>query len=437
MRKILAVAAAEYRQVVLTKSFLISLLFPILIYGGLFVASVFFGDKTDLRDRTLVIADATGLLMPELEEANRLRNRSEDVVKDGKQVGPRFILEAYTGTHSVGSKELLADLSERVRSGEAFAFAIIGAGYIRPEGGQDDFLHYYSDSPTFSRLPDWLNRTVRETVEAFRLSAAGLDPREISLLMSHNRMERFGLAEMDADGNLLEPEKDNQLAAFLVPFALVILLFISVQMTTPVLLNSVIEEKMARIAEVLLSCLTPMQLLWGKLIGGVGVGLTFSAVYISSFSLTLRYFERAQWVPDGTFLWFFLFLLMGMLAFGSLFAGVSSACQDLKDTQNFAGVIVLLLLAPMMLSLVIIESPDSAFATVVSLLPPFSVMAMMARIAIPPGPPEWQVFLSFLLCALFTLVTVWAASRIFRIGILSQGKAPTWRELIRWIFMRG
>ena len=437
MRKILAVAAGEYRQVVLTKSFLISLLFPVIIYGGLFFASAMFGDKTDLKDRTLVVVDATGVLMPDILEANQKRNRSEDVVEGGKQVGPRFVIQPYAGNHPAESRELLAELSQRVRDKVAFAFAVIGADFISVDGGDQDFIHYYSDSPTFSRLPDWLNRTVRESVEQRRLTAAGLDPKEISRLMSHNRLERFGLAEFDAAGNLMDPEKENELAAFLVPFGLIMLLFISVQMTTPVLLNSVIEEKMARIAEVLLSSLTPMQLLWGKLIGGVAVGLTFSAVYITSFSLSLRYFEKVQWVQEGTFFWFFVFLLMGMLAFGALFAGVSSACQDLKDSQNFAGVIVLLLLAPMMLSLVIIESPDTTFATIISLLPPFSVMAMLARIAIPPGPPEWQIFLSLILSALFTVAAVWAASRIFRIGILSQGKAPTWRELIRWIFQRG
>jgi ABC-2 type transport system permease protein len=187
---------------------------------------------------------------------------------------------------------------------------------------------------------------------------------------------------------------------------------------------------------VLLSSLTPFQLLTGKLVAGVGVGLTFSAVYIFSLSLSLRYFERMDWVPPGTYFWFFLFLLTGMLAFGSLFAGVSSACQDLKDSQNFAGTIVLMLVVPMMLSLITIENPEGPFAVALSLIPPFSIMTMMTRIAVPPGPPEWQIFLSLGLNLAFTFVVVWASSRIFRIGILSQGKAPTWKELLRWVFQR-
>lgn len=437
MRKILAVAKSEYMQVVLTKSFLLSLLFPLLIYGGMFGASILFGDKADLRDRTLVVADRSGLLTERLIEANEERNRSDAVEKDGKQVGPRFILEPYAGAHLESTQDLLIELSDRVRSGAAFAFAIIGADYVDVEGGDDDRLHYYSDSPTFTRLPDWLARTTRELVEEIRFREAGYDQREINLLTSHNRLERFSLAEVDEEGNLVDPKEENRLAAVFIPFGLVMLIFVSIQMTTPVLLNSVIEEKMQRIAEVLLSSVTPFQLLFGKLIAGVGAGLSFSAVYILSLALILRFFEKLEWVPQGTFVWFFIFLLMGMLAFGSLFAGVSSGCQDLKDSQNFAGTIVLLLLVPMMLSLVAVESPDGPLAVTLSLVPPFSILAMVTRIAIPPGPPEWQVYLSLGLNIVFTFIVVWASSRIFRIGILSQGKTPSWRELLRWIFQRG
>lgn len=437
MRKIIAVAYNEYRQVVLTKSFLISLLFPIIIYGGMFVMSALFGDKTDLRDRKLVVADYTGALYDQLVEENEDRNRSDAVMNNGRQTGPKFVIESYGELDGVDQKTLLVELSDRVRSDEIFAFGIIGKDYLSIEGGDDDYLHYYSDSPTFDRLPNWLSRTTKELVEDLRFDGSGLDRREINRLTSHNQLERYNLAEMDAEGNIVEPEEENRLAAFLIPFGLVMLIFFSIQMTTPTLLNSVIEEKMQRIAEVLLSSLTPFKLLMGKLLAGVSVGMTFSAVYMFSLFLTLRYFEKMQWVQDGTFFWFFLFTLVGMLAYGALFAGISAACQDLKDTQNFMAPIIILLIIPMILSVVTIESPDGPLATTVSMIPPLSVMAMMMRVAIPPGPPDWQVVLSLVLNLVFTGLVLWASSRIFRIGILSQGKTPSWKELIRWIFQRG
>ncbi|MEX0322574.1 MAG: ABC transporter permease [Puniceicoccaceae bacterium] len=437
MRKIFAVAFNEYRQVVLTKSFLISLLFPILIYGGMFVMSALFGDKTDLRDRKLVVADYTGVVLERLVEENEERNRGDAVMRDGKQTGPRFVVESYGDLEGVEQKTLLVELSDKVRSDEIFAFSIIGGDYLSIEGGDDDYLHYYSDSPTFDRLPSWLSRTTKDIVEDLRFDGSGFDRREINRLTSHNQLERYNLAELDAKGDIVEPEEENRIAAFLIPFGLVMLIFFSIQMTTPILLNSVIEEKMQRIAEVLLSSLTPFKLLVGKLLAGVSVGLTFSAVYMFSLFLTLRYLEKMQWVQEGTFFWFFIFILVGMLTFGSLFAGVSAACQDLKDSQNFLAPIIILLIIPMVLSIVTIESPDGPLATTFSMIPPFSVMAMMMRIAVPPGPPDWQIVLSLFLNLVFTAIVLWASSRIFRIGILSQGKTPSWKELVRWIFQRG
>ena len=115
MRKILAVATSEYRQVVLTKSFLLSLLFPFIIYGGVFVVGALIGDQTDLRDRILVVADRTGEITGRLREENEQRNRSESVMRDGKQVGPRFVIESYDGEHLRETKQLLIELSEKVR----------------------------------------------------------------------------------------------------------------------------------------------------------------------------------------------------------------------------------------------------------------------------------------------------------------------------------
>lgn len=437
MRKVIAVAMTEYRQVVFTKSFLFSLLIPLLAYGGMFAAQIFLGGQTDLRDRELVVADRTGRLVAALVEANEERNRSDAVWRDGKQVSPEFIITDYGEKPLPGDREILVELSDRVREGEIFAFCLIGEDYPAVEGGENDYLKYYSESPTFSRLPDWLEDRVQEIVEAERFAEAGLDRRAINPLTSHHSLESYNLAEVDESGNLIEPEEQNRLAAFLIPLGLVMLMFVSIQMTTPTLLNSVIEEKMQRIAEVLLASVSTFQLLAGKLLAGVSVGLTFSIVYLLSLAGALGYFEKAEWVPAGTYLWFVLFLVTGLLVFGSLFAGVSAACQDLKDSQNFAGTIVLFLLIPMMLSIVAVESPDGPLAVILSMVPPFSVMGMMVRLAVPPGPPVSMVMLSLVLNLLFALVVVWASGRIFRIGILAQGKTPGWRELLRWLFQRG
>lgn len=436
MRKLIAVAISEYRQVVLTKSFLFSLLLPLIIYGAMFFFGYFFGDKMDLKDRRVGVVDNSGILYEHLEASARERNRGDSVYEKGKQVKPRFLVEQIDGSGK-SRRELLIELSDRVRKGSLFAFAFIGEDYADIEGGDADYVEYFSNSPTFNQLPDWLYSTLTEEVERLRFGEAGMDFRRVQQMTSHNSLDRYKLANLDEEGNLIDPEEENRIAAVLIPIGIMMIIFFAIQMTTPILLNSVIEEKMQRIAEVLLSSVSPFQLMSGKLIGGVAVGLTFSAVYMGTLALSLSYFESAGWVAPGTYFWFFIFLILGMLAFGSLFAGLSSACQDLKDSQNFAGSVVILLVIPLVLSMVVIESPDGPFAQVLSMIPPFSIFIMMLRVSIPPGPETWEVVLSAGLTLLFAIATIWLASRIFRIGILSQGKTPTLRELFRWILSRG
>lgn len=436
MKKIFAVAVNEYRQVVFTYSFLISLLLPLAIYGGMFAFGYFFGDRTDLRDRPIVVIDRTEKLFDGIVAANRERDRSSEVMRNNRQVGPRWIIQSYPGTSLPDNRDLLIELSDQVRTGELFAFAIIGPDTLDPAGSDQNYLRYFSDSPTFDRLPNWLERTVRNLVEEHRFEQAGINRREINILLSHSAIERFNLAMVDADGNIVDPREDNRLAVFVLPLGLLFLIFMSIQMTSPILLNSVIEEKMQRIAEVLLACVSPFQLLTGKLLAGVGVGLTFSATYLISLVLTLRYFEKMEWIQPGIFLYFFIFLILGMLTFGSLYAGFSSACQDLKDSQNFIGPLIMLLVIPLLLAMVAIESPDGPLSVAISLIPPFSVLGMMLRVAIPPGPPDWQIWLSIFLNCAFAFFAIWLSARIFRIGILAQGKTPTVRELLRWVLQR-
>ncbi|MFP4541909.1 MAG: ABC transporter permease [Opitutales bacterium] len=433
MSKTLTVAWNEYRHIVFTKSFLIGLVFPVLLYGGMVLIIAFVGGTTDLRERRLLVVDQTGELFPVLEREMETYNRSSKVFSDtGKQTGPMFAVEAVEqGERSL--EDLEVELSDRVRKDDqAFAFGIIGADYLDVEGGTGDFLSYYSNSPTFAALPNWFERTVQEEVEARRFAAAGLDPREVNRAISHAGIDRYNLAERTADGEVVKPKEENELFSVLVPFVAIMMLFFGVQMVTPVLLNSVIEEKMQRIAEVLISSVTPGQLLGGKLLAGAGIGLTFSGAYSLTGLLALVQFGREDYLPVSFVPYFFIFLLLSLLAFGALFGGISAACSDLKDSQNMAGVVIMLLVIPMVMGMALVGSPESGLARVLSFIPPFSASVMTLRLAIPPGPDAWEPLLAVVLNLAFALFAVFASARVFRIGILAQGKSPSWRELLRW-----
>ena len=132
-------------------------------------------------------------------------------------------------------------------------------------------IRYYSDHPSYTALPQWLRTTIGRVVELVRFQRAGVDPALVSRLTAPVRVDQLGLVARDASGRPAAAQAGGPGARAGVPFAFLILMFITIMSSAPQLLNSVIEEKMSRISEVLIGSVTPFQLMMGKLLGGAGV----------------------------------------------------------------------------------------------------------------------------------------------------------------------
>jgi ABC-type Na+ efflux pump permease subunit len=217
---------------------------------------------------------------------------------------------------------------------------------------------------------------------------------------------------------------------------MMILLF-SVMSGAPQLLNSVIEEKMSRISEVLIGSVTPFQLMMGKLAGGAAASLLLSAIYIAGGLAIAQYWGGyASAVTPAIVAWFVLFLLMALFIFGSLFVAIGAACNDLKDSQNMMTPVMLLVMLPMFTAGSVLRAPDGTLALVLSMIPTAAPFLMLLRIALQPGPPLWQILISVGVMVATVVVVVWAAGKIFRTGLLMQGKSATIPEMLRWVKLR-
>jgi ABC-2 type transport system permease protein len=192
------------------------------------------------------------------------------------------------------------------------------------------------------------------------------------------------------------------------------------------------EEKTHRIAEVMLSSVTPFQLMMGKLLGGVAVALTGSAVYVLGSIVTLRSINLAAFIPYHVLPWFFAYLILAIFLFGALFAAVGSACSDPKDAQSLQLPAMLPLILPMFLLGPLLKEPHSPIATALSLFPPFTPTLMLLRLSTPASVPAWQPWAGLVGVALLGILSVWAGGRVFRVGILMQGKPPKLTDLVRW-----
>ena len=274
---------------------------------------------------------------------------------------------------------------------------------------------------------------MNEEVKKTRIAELNLSPESVAALSAQTGVRQFGLVEKDADGSLSDAKEENRVMTFAVPFAGIMLMFMMVMSVAPAMLNNVLEEKMQKISEFLVSSITPFQLMFGKLVGSVAVGMTLSTVYLGAAYAMAWHFGFANDVPTSLYAWFVFYLLIALIIFGSVFSAIGAACSEIKDAQSLMTPVMLMLIIPMMCLGPVLTSPNSTFARVISLIPPATPMLMFVRIAIPPGPPLWEIVLGTVLAVLFAVCCVWAAGKIFRVGVLSQGQPPTMVGLVKWL----
>ena len=424
MRKSLIVAQSEFGTLVRSKAFLIGIILLPVVMGGSFLLARMTRDATDDRERRFAIVDPTGVLGRAVAETVKAMNTF-----DGEERTALIPVEvASTGR---GIEDLRVELSEKVRRQELFAFVEIPEGILDPQSGQQ--VRYYSNHPSYTLLPRRIRQATSRVVEYVRFQRAGVDPQLVAKLTVPLRVEELGLVDRDKSGQVRSAQRVDVIRSQGVPFAFLMLMFITLMSSAPQLLNSVIEEKMSRIAEVLIGSVSPFELMMGKLAGGAAVCALLAFIYVGGALGMASYWGFRDAVAPGQLAWFAFFLLMAVVLFGSVFIAVGAACTDLKDSQNLMTPVMLLLMLPMITAGSVLRAPDGMLSTVLSLVPTATPFLMMVRISIPPGPPAWQVALSAVLVLATVAFFVWAAGRIFRTGLLMQGKSASLAEIVRWV----
>jgi ABC-2 type transport system permease protein len=385
-------------------------------------------DQVDATDRTVAVIDETGVLFDPLlraAQAHNLKSGSGD-----KRTGSHIIL-VRAGSTGPSTDELTVALSARVKAKELFGFIDLPAD-ILGVGGKTS-IRLYAQTTSTNELTDWLETTVNDEIARRRFTQAGVDQALVEKLTTRADVSTFGLVERGADGAVVPAREVDDLSRFGVPMFVLVLMFMSVMTGAMHLLSAVIEEKMSKISEVLLGAVTPVQLLAGKLTGVVGVSMLLTLVYLAGGVYALVSFGRPDLIDPLMIGWFLVFMVCGALMFGSIFLAIGSACSDLKDSQGMVQPATMLVLLAYLGSFMVMRAPESGLALGLSLFPTMAPFAMMLRIVMPPGPPLWQILLSLGILIAATATIVWAAGRIFRVGLLMQGKAPTFPELWKWI----
>jgi ABC-2 type transport system permease protein len=434
--KTMVVAKSEFLTAVRSKGFIIGVLMMPIAMAISFLVQGLSEKHADVSDRVFAIVDPKGVFADALTLA---ADKWNGTIDDAKPEARRRAKYVPTRVDVAGrsTDEVRLDLSDKIRKGELFAFVEIpedALGDSRPNApGGGPKIVYYSDKPTEEDLRYWIAKIVNTTILGVRLKAAGIEQSQYDRLAKELDSEHRGLTSRTLTGEIKAAAAVDRLKTYFIPLILMFLLWMVVMSAVPQLLSTAIEEKMIRVSEVILGSVTPFELMMGKLIASTGISAVLAFLYLTGGVIFAVHSGRGDAIPVGLLPYFVLFLLLAVFFFGSVFIAIGAACSEIKDAQGLMAPAMIILMLPMFVWLPVLKQPNSTLAVVSSLFPPATPMLMLLRLAAHPPPPLWQVLLGIVLTSATTIGMVWAAGRIFRIGILSQGKTPGIRELIRWV----
>jgi len=426
--KVRVLVKREYVSRIKTKGFWLSTLLVPLLFASLAILPALVMSRTTTQ-HTLVVVDTTGRLAPALAE--RLGSaEGESAQSELGQV--RFDLSVEQPARPGAERERQrAELDRRVLAEEIDSWLWIG-----DEGLAEDRVEYHAESVSNFLTQEVLEDALSRELQRLRLTDAGIDPDRVAELTRSVDLDTVKVTEA---GSRAEMGAAGVILAYVLFFLLYMIIIIYGQQV----MNGVLEEKTSRAVEVLISSVTPFELMMGKLTGICLVGLTQLAVWlgsiaaltapaiVSALALVPEDFPLPQLGLDLTFHFAFCFLL-GYFLYASFYAAIGSAFNNIQEAQQFATVAVVFLVAPLALFMPVINDPNAPWAVIASLIPVFTPLLMMLRIAV-QTPPLWQIALGYGLTAVFVALMVWVTSRIYRVGILMVGKKPSLKELWRWV----
>ena len=448
MTKIFHIARREFLATVMTRGFLIGLL---LMPAVLAVAFTFgprlMTQQTHTIEGTVAVIDPTGVvtnllreaLEPQAVAARRAANTAANIPAAVNDAGlsdttvqqareraqadaPRFHLIELPDANAARSW-LLAGTPADSRLG----VIVVEPNAVRGSpayGGYALFVPPRLDP----RVENGLYDGMRQSLIAARSRDAGLASDQLDAVM---RVPRPSSTTVTTSGD----RRTDQGLAIVLPFAFLFLMFFGVMVGGQGLMTSTIEEKSSRVVEVLLSAVSPLELMTGKILGQLAVSGITLALYMALGAAVLSSLTMLGLLQPMLVVYFGLFFVVTYITLGALMAAIGAAVNEMREAQSLMTPITLLIMVPWMFAAPILRNPTSTFATVVSFIPPMNTFGMLMRITSSAPPPAWQIWLTMLVSISAAVAAIWFAAKVFKVGLLMFGKPPDLKTLVRWVRM--
>ncbi len=412
MRKMFYVAGREFAATVATKGFVFGILItPLLIALMIFVMPRIMMKAPPKIEGRVVVIDPTGVVAQGLAAylaPERFAERLEKTKRDIEAAAPALfrtqaaaspagnaavkqsidaalgavpLIQVVTlpgGSDAEAAKAALKTPLPKQGGGPdtSLAVIVVQSDAVRPAEGKESFGTYdlFVRARLDDRLLNDLHTGLRDAIVSARLQTSGVDPIRVKSLTSVPRPES---RTVTAEGE----RATNAVMNTLMPGAFMMLLLVSVMTSGQYLLTSTVEEKSNRVVEVLLSAVSAMELMTGKILGQMAVGLLVLALYAGLGLLALVSFATLGLIDPILIVFLLIFYVLAFFTFASLMAAVGAAVNEMREAQSMMMPIMMVLMIPMMLWLPLSREPNSILAVVLSFVPPVNTFFMLLRMA--------------------------------------------------------
>ena len=435
MNKIGIIITREFNERVRKKSFIITtILMPLLMIGLMVAPSLMMlfakGEQT-----SLVVIDQSGIIAPQLEGDEEITFTPMDVTLD----------EARADSNIFGVLWIGSDVVDNPSN-----------------------VKLYTNSSSSMSLESNLASQMEKIIERERLKRYDIENLE-QIMQDVKVKVSFTTFRNDLSEEGEDEEATSSAIAYLLGLVLGMMLYMFLIIYGSMVMTSVIEEKGSRVLDVLVSSVSPFQLMMGKILGVASVAVTQIAIWgvlvcgIGAVVLPALMPEDVMQTVEAVqmgqmtsveadidadllsavslatdvgglimmFVWLLLFLVGGFLFYSAMFAAVGSAVDSIQDANQLQTPITVPIILALILAMSVFNDPNSTLAFWGSIIPFTSPVVMMARV--PFGIPTWQIILSLVLLYASVVAMAWAAGKIYRVGIFMHGKKPSFKELLSWI----
>ena len=431
----------EFRERVMKKSFIISTILTPLLMVGIMVGTSFIMATNVGEAKRIAVVDRSGVIAPSLT--------STDVI----------IYEPTDRT----PEELRAESGEQM-----YGFLVIGEQII--DNPSDVSLYTYSTSTM--DVESAIARDIEDVIEQTRLKTYDIEnlPQIMAEVEADVTLRSYKIGAQDEDD-----KESSSVLAFGLAYVFGLMMYLFVMIYGSQVMQGVIEEKNSKVLEVMVATVRPYQLMMGKILGIASVAVLQFVIWIviifvggsvvMQFLMPSELVESAAAISAGTadmaamegagvdlelatmlanatdigflvrfFGSFLLYFLGGYLLYAAMFAAVGSAVDNVQDAQQFQTPITMPIIIGFIVMIFAMNEPHAPLSVWCSMIPFTSPIVMMARL--PFDVPMWELALSLAILAASFVFMVWAAAKIYRIGIFMHGRKPSYKELWQWIRMR-